>query len=110
MGCEYNPGRLIFIHLQSWEVLPFLIIQRQRCIKILCPEDPEFYTPLVLNCQKGQHLPALEVYKNQSPKSVQSQERTIIKNLVSCFAGLGILALCAHHLSGVTMLVVWARI
>ena len=24
-------GRLIFIHLQCWEVLPFLTIQRQRC-------------------------------------------------------------------------------
>ena len=35
--------------------------------KIQCPKDPEFYTPLVLNCGKGQHLPALEVYKNQSP-------------------------------------------
>ena len=35
--------------------------------KILCPKEPEFYTPLALNCQKGQHLPALEVYRNQSP-------------------------------------------
>ena len=60
-------GRLIFIHLQCWEVLPFLTIQRQWCIKILCPEDPDFYTPLALNCHKGLHLPALEVYKNQSP-------------------------------------------
>ena len=25
----------------------------QRCIKILCPKDPEFYTPLALNCEKG---------------------------------------------------------
>ena len=24
-------GRLIFIHLRCWEVLPFLTIQRQRC-------------------------------------------------------------------------------
>ena len=45
----------------------FLTIQRQRCIKILHPKDPQFYTPLALNCQKGQHLPAPEVYKNQSP-------------------------------------------
>ena len=60
-------GRLIFIHLQCWEVLPVFTIQRQRCIKILCPKDPEFYTPLALNCPKGQHLPAPEVYKNQSP-------------------------------------------
>ena len=58
-------GRLIFIHLQCWEVLPFLTIQRQRCIKILCPKDPEFYTPLALSCQKEQHLPALVVHKNQ---------------------------------------------
>ena len=26
-----------------------------------------FYTPLGLSCEKGQHLSALEVYKNQSP-------------------------------------------
>ena len=67
-------GRLIFIHLRCWEVLPFLTSQRQRCIKILCPKDPEFHTPLALNCQKGQHLPALEVYKNQSPTSGNSRE------------------------------------
>ena len=41
--------------------------QRQQCIKILCPKDPDFYTPLALKTAKGQHLPALEVYKNQSP-------------------------------------------
>ena len=56
------------IHLRCWEVLHFLTFQRQRCIKILCPKEPEFYTPLALNRQKGQHLPAPEVYKNQSPK------------------------------------------
>ena len=44
-------------------MLPFLTIQRQRCIKILCPKDPEFYTLLALNCEKGLHLLALEVYK-----------------------------------------------
>ena len=60
-------GRLTFIHLQCWEVLPFCRFQRQRCIKILCPKDPEFYTPLALKTAKGQHLPALVVYKNQSP-------------------------------------------
>ena len=32
-------GRLISIHHQRWEVLPFSTIQRQRCIKILCPKD-----------------------------------------------------------------------
>ena len=56
-----------FIHHQCWEVLPFCRFQRQRCIKILCPKDPDFYTPLVLKTSKGQHLPALVVYKNQSP-------------------------------------------
>ena len=60
-------GRLIFIHHQCWEVLPFCRFQRQRCIKILCPKDPDFYTPLALKTAKGQHLPALVVYKNQSP-------------------------------------------
>ena len=35
-------GRLIFIHLRCWEVLPFLTLLRQRCIKILCLKDPEF--------------------------------------------------------------------
>ena len=35
--------------------------------KIRCPKDPDFYTPLALKMAKGQHLPALEVYKNQSP-------------------------------------------
>ena len=68
-------GRLIFIHLQCWQLLPFLTIQRQRCIKILCPKDPEFYTPLPLNCQKGRHLPALEVYKNQSPTGAANAPR-----------------------------------
>ena len=55
--------RFFFFHLSCWEVLPFLTIQRQRCIKILCPKDPEFETPLALNCQKGQLLPAPEVKK-----------------------------------------------
>ena len=36
--------RLIFIHLQCWEVWPFLTIQCQRCIKILCPKDLNLYT------------------------------------------------------------------
>ena len=64
-------GRLIFIHLQCWEVFLFLRIQHQRCITILCPKDPEFYTPLVLNCQKRRNLQALEVYEYQSPKMAQ---------------------------------------
>ena len=61
-------GRLIFIHLQCWEVLPFCRFQRQRCIKIRVLRAQHFYTPLALKTAKGQHLPALEVYKNQSPR------------------------------------------
>ena len=67
---EENPfifGRLIFIHLQCWEVLPFLTIQLQRCIKFMVLRAQEFYTPLALNCPKKQHLPALEVYKISLP-------------------------------------------
>ena len=60
-------GRLIFIHLQCREVLPFGRFQRQRCIKIRVLRPQDFYTPLALKTAKGQHLPALEVYKNQSP-------------------------------------------
>ena len=59
--------RWIFIHLQCWEVLPFLTIQRQRCIKFRVLRAQDFYTPLALKTGKGQHLAALEVYKNQSP-------------------------------------------
>ena len=73
-----NPfGRLI--HLRCWEVLPFLTFQRQRCIKNLCPKDPEFYTPLALHCQKGrtsQHwrciktsLPLLLRPRTQCPRN-----------------------------------------
>ena len=40
-------------------LLPF---QCQRCIKILCPKDPDFYTPLALKTAKGQHLPALVAF------------------------------------------------
>ena len=60
-------GRPIFIHLQCWKVLPFLTIQRQRYIKFRVLRTQDVYTPLALNCQKGQHLSALEVYKDQSP-------------------------------------------
>ena len=55
--------RLIFIHLQCWEVLPFLTIQRQRCMKFRVLRAQAFYTPPALSCQKGQRLSALEVYK-----------------------------------------------
>ena len=60
-------GRLIFIHLQCWEVLPFCRFQRQRCIKVRVLRAHDFYAPLALKTAKGQHLPALEVYKKRSP-------------------------------------------
>ena len=41
-----NIGRLIFIHLQCWKVLPFVTIQRQQCIKFRGPQSTGFYTPL----------------------------------------------------------------
>ena len=69
---KYVFGRLIFIHLQCREVLPFCRFQRQRCIKILCPKDPDFYIPLALKTAKGQQLPAPEVYKNQSPSVLRA--------------------------------------
>ena len=48
-------------------MLPFCRFQRQRCIKIRVLRAQDFYTPLALKTVKGQHLPALVVYKNQSP-------------------------------------------
>ena len=60
-------GRLIFMHLTCWEGTAILAMQRQCCIKVLCPKDAQCHTVLALNCQKGSTLPALEVYKNQSP-------------------------------------------
>ena len=45
-------------------LLPF---SAQRCIKIRVLRAQDFYTPLALKSAKGQHFPALEVYKNQSP-------------------------------------------
>ena len=60
-------GRLIFIHLRCWEVLPFCRFQHQRCIKLRVLRAQDFYAPLALKTAKGQHLQALEVYKSQSP-------------------------------------------
>ena len=39
----------------------------QHCTGKSSGTKQDFYAPLALNCQKGQHLRALEVYKNQSP-------------------------------------------
>ena len=69
-------GRRIFIHHQCWEVLPFCRFQRQRCIKILCPKDPDFYTPLALKTAKGQQIPAPVVYKNLSPNICEAVSTT----------------------------------
>ena len=65
----------MFIHLQCWEALPFCHFQRQRCIKIRVLRAQDFYTPLALKTAKGQRLPALEVYKNQSPKNGENKRR-----------------------------------
>ena len=53
---KHQIGRLIFIHLQCWEVLPFSRFQRQRCIKIRVLRAQDFYTPLALKirvCNSG---------------------------------------------------------
>ena len=46
-------------------LLPFSAPAVQKKIRVLRAQD--FYTPVALKTAKGQHLPALEVYKNQSP-------------------------------------------
>ena len=57
-------GRLIFIQLQCWEVMPFLTVQRQRCIEFRVLRALDFYTPLALNCQKRAAPPSTEVENN----------------------------------------------
>ena len=61
------PKRHPPIHHQCREVLPLGRFQRQRRIKIRVLRAQDFYTPLALKTTKGQHFPALVVYKNQSP-------------------------------------------
>ena len=70
-GGGVDLGDCFLMHLQCWEALPFLIIQRQRCVKFRVLRAQDFYILLALNYQQGQHLPALEVYKKQSPKISQ---------------------------------------
>ena len=89
-------GRLIFIHLQCWEALRILTFQHQRCIKILCPKGPEFYTPLALKSQNSQHLPALEVYKNQSPSFAKREKLPFL----GLFASLG---WCSKNTIGIVL-------
>ena len=74
-GNHQKIGRLILIHLQCWEVLPFCSFQRQRCIKIRVLRAQDFYTPLAPTTAKGQHLPALEVYKTQSPRKINFRKQ-----------------------------------
>ena len=38
--------------------------------KILCHKDPELYTQLAVNCQKGQHLPSPEVSAKMAVTSI----------------------------------------
>ena len=73
-------GRLIFIHLQCWVLLSFCRFQRQRCIKIRVLRALDVYTPLALKTAKGQRLPALEVYKSQSP--ISGYKRAYMKERV----------------------------
>ena len=47
-------------------------IQRQRCIKFRVLRAQDSYAQLALHCRKGQHLPSLEVYKNQLPTLTQN--------------------------------------
>ena len=46
-------------------MLPFCLLQCQRCIKIRVLRAQDFYTPLALKTAKGQHLQALEVYNKK---------------------------------------------
>ena len=88
-SCIKKPlRRLIFIHLQCWEVLPFGRFQRQRCIKVRVLRAQDFYTPLALKMAKGQHLPALEVYKNQSSILAQAKSRIAIFTSMVCIRSL----------------------
>ena len=56
-------------------MLSFLTLQRQQCIIFRVLRAQDFYTPLALICQKGQHLPALEVYKNQAITSISGPKK-----------------------------------
>ena len=48
-------GGLICIHLQCWEVLPFLACQCQRCIKLRVLRAQDFCIMLTLQRKQGQH-------------------------------------------------------
>ena len=69
---------------------PFLTIRRQRCIKFGVLREQDFYTPLALNCQKGQHLSALEVYKiSVSTSLILSRNADLVVKVVQSTANLG---------------------
>ena len=48
---------------------PFKQFSASGKFRVLRAQDS--YTPLVLNCQKRQHLPAAEVYEKKSPKKTK---------------------------------------
>ena len=62
-------GRLILIHLQCWEVLPFLQFSTSGVYKtIQAPQGTEFLCTAGAERQKGQHLPALDwTFRNPCP-------------------------------------------
>ena len=57
------PGDL-FLYTSPARCCPFWQFSGSGVLKIFCPKDPEFYTPLVLSCQRRQQLLALVVYKH----------------------------------------------
>ena len=55
-------GRTLFSYPSSHGVA-LLQLSANTVKKMVCPQDPELYTVLVLKCKEGSTLPALEVYK-----------------------------------------------
>ena len=82
------PGRLIFIHLQCWEVLPFCRFQRQRCIKIRVLRAQDFYTPLALKRQRGSTSQHWRCIKISLPVPPPHQKHYILQHSVLTKPGL----------------------
>ena len=64
--------RPMFVHLQCWEVLPFLTIQPQQSVKFRVLSAQEVYTPLAT-------LPALEVHISQSWENLNGSHKRGLK-------------------------------
>ena len=74
-------------------VLPFFTIQRQRCIRILCPKDPDFYTLLARCIVKRaapsstggvqRSVPVLDLVSQLQNRKGQSTKRSEIRGLSS---------------------------